>query len=970
MPDISNLIIKIDSNGVVQATGNFGKFVEASEKARKSATSLEKSAAGIGKEFAAFQLIAGRLPGPLKDIASGMMGLVSPATAAVGAVIGLTGAAVNFAKGSLEAFGEYEMIKTNLELVMGSAEAAAMTFSELRDLAAKTPFSLPGVSQAASMLRQAGIAAGDLVSTIEMLGNVSGGNMERFNRIAYNYTQVLQKGIMDARDTREFAGNLVPINKALQEMGVTGQATADDMVEAFRRMTQEGGMFFNAINRQGETLIGKTEQLNEAWKEFKATVADSTGLGEAYKGILSQLAEIIKLQTTYMRLRHEIGSDKEKINDGDKSIETQIRLLKNRNEIANAEIEGHIKRMASYDNDPTGQLDAQLYKLISGGRISGLQKEIDNNNRIISQYQEQINLIEKRKAAEQSWRDALDKSSQDYLTLQSKIKESYAKTEEGQKKVLLAEIALWKERLEATRIVEMEMPWSNGLKIAQTVGLPEEEKAQIRAILEWYQKQLEKGSGNLKSELDLWKKILMDNTGFTEKQMENMWAGISGEGKSLPVIEQFEKVMNMRRDVQFSLFGDDIDSQIRVAEETVNVYRKLYEDMFTVTLDKNGNIITVWKESEEAAKEAERAWRNAVGVLDNINFEKYISDLEKAAQLPFMSANDRVRADTRDKLKATGISSPSSDQIDQAISAQDTVVTNEYEKQLDIQKQLLSGKMSAKEYAIRQLQIEHGITEEAARRVYEYQKQAEAIKVLQNVLNDLRESAFREGVSGLIDMAHELGQAFQDGAISADEASDAFGNYIKRIIDALPQLLLSAGLQIMATNWKLGLAFIAASGLASFVSGVVSDTEKDGTEDQLAKLQRLQDEISKLIDQQKSLEEYYFKKRQELNAREAMRVNDLIVTPQGSFSTHPDDFIIASKHPETLGSGGGIKMNVNIVNNAGAVVTAQQRIGTDGINELLVAVDQRMQNNIASGRWDNSFAARDARIRGRNIKTS
>lgn len=146
MPDISNLVIKIDSNGVVQATGNFGKFVEASERARKSATGLEKSAASLGNNFAAFNLIAGRLPGPLKDIASGMMGLVSPGTAAVGAVISLTEAAVNFAKGSLEAFGEYEMIKTNLELVMGSAEAAAGTFADLRELAAKTPFDLPGVT--------------------------------------------------------------------------------------------------------------------------------------------------------------------------------------------------------------------------------------------------------------------------------------------------------------------------------------------------------------------------------------------------------------------------------------------------------------------------------------------------------------------------------------------------------------------------------------------------------------------------------------------------------------------------------------------------------------------------------------------------------------------------------------------------------------------------------------------------------
>jgi hypothetical protein len=150
---------------------------------------------------------------------------------------------------------------------------------------------------------------------------------------------------------------------------------------------------------------------------------------------------------------------------------------------------------------------------------------------------------------------------------------------------------------------------------------------------------------------------------------------------------------------------------------------------------------------------------------------------------------------------------------------------------------------------------------------------------------------------------------------------------------------------------------------------MISDSERDNAEDQLAKLQKIQDAIASLIDQQKSLEEYYFKRRQELNARAAMNVNDLIVTPQGTWSTHPDDYIIATKSPQTLNSGGGVQMNVKIVNNAGAVVTAQQGIGPDGINEFLIMVDQRIQNNIASGKFDGSFAMRDARTRGRNYRT-
>jgi hypothetical protein len=330
-----------------------------------------------------------------------------------------------------------------------------------------------------------------------------------------------------------------------------------------------------------------------------------------------------------------------------------------------------------------------------------------------------------------------------------------------------------------------------------------------------------------------------------------------------------------------------------------------------------------------------------------------------------MSANEQVWVNAEEKLKSAGVSDPMINQIQQVIDTDSEKAVNTFQKQLDIQKQLFSGKMSMKELAIEQLQIEYGISEQAAEQVYQAQNQIKIYETLRNLLQQMGEKS----LSSLIDMAHELGEAFQDGAISSNEFGEALGNMVKRIVDALPQLLLSAGLQLMATNWKLGLAFIAASGLASFVSGMISDTSKDGTEDQLAKLQKIQDAISNLIDQQKILEEYYFKKRQELNAKAAMNVNDLIVTPQGTWSTHPDDYIIATKSPQTLNSEGGVQMNVKIVNNAGAVVTTQQGIGADGLNELLVMVDQRVQSNIASGKWDGSFAARENRTRGRNIRT-
>jgi uncharacterized protein YdcH (DUF465 family) len=153
----------------------------------------EKTTNDFIQKMNAFQTISRSLPGPLGTVAGALMGLVSPMMAVIDLSVRAVKATVDFVKQSVQAFGEYELIKVILEQVLGSAELANSVFVEARELAAKTPFSVPGVAQAVAQLKQAGVATKDLITTVEMLGNVSGGSMERFSRIAYNYVQVLQK---------------------------------------------------------------------------------------------------------------------------------------------------------------------------------------------------------------------------------------------------------------------------------------------------------------------------------------------------------------------------------------------------------------------------------------------------------------------------------------------------------------------------------------------------------------------------------------------------------------------------------------------------------------------------------------------------------------------------------------------------------------------------------------------------------
>ncbi len=123
MPDISRLVIEIDSKGVTKVNGELVKF---SENTRKG----EKGADDLAKKFGAFQLIANKLPGPLRSVASGMMGIVSPATAVTSAIIEAMEAAVRFANESIAAYREAETETIKLGQVLRATGAEAWTSGE------------------------------------------------------------------------------------------------------------------------------------------------------------------------------------------------------------------------------------------------------------------------------------------------------------------------------------------------------------------------------------------------------------------------------------------------------------------------------------------------------------------------------------------------------------------------------------------------------------------------------------------------------------------------------------------------------------------------------------------------------------------------------------------------------------------------------------------------------------------------
>lgn len=130
-------------------------------------------------------------------------------------------------------------------------------------------------------------------------------------------------------------------------------------------------------------------------------------------------------------------------------------------------------------------------------------------------------------------------------------------------------------------------------------------------------------------------------------------------------------------------------------------------------------------------------------------------------------------------------------------------------------------------------------------------------------------------------------------------------------------------------------------------------------------------QYEKLLEAMREQENYYLEKKQELVGSSAtdrlMGVNDMILTPNGNFSTHPDDYIIATKNPQKLG---GATVNVQINNTVSNDVSAdvEQVIDGDGVTRMLVTISRKIASDVAKGAngWDTAMRVQSNRLAGRS----
>ena len=188
--------------------------------------------------------------------------------------IGIAGAAA--VGGLIKLSGEFEQTTIAFTTMLGSGEEAQKLLKELADFASKTPFTITGVEQNAKQLLAMGIEVDDLLPTLKSLGDLSAGLNVPLNRLALNFGQVRIQGKLTGRELRDFAVAGVPLVSELSKnLGVAESKIAEmvsagdigfaDVEKAFQTMTGEGGKFYDLMDKQSGTFLGKVSNIQDSF---------------------------------------------------------------------------------------------------------------------------------------------------------------------------------------------------------------------------------------------------------------------------------------------------------------------------------------------------------------------------------------------------------------------------------------------------------------------------------------------------------------------------------------------------------------------------------------------------------------------------------------------------------------------------------------------------------------------------------
>jgi tape measure domain-containing protein len=252
-------------------------IIEAQNNAKKQLDNISSQLSGIEKSSNKAGM---GFAGMAKNIAGVAASFISFKKIYDGFKLGITVAA------------DLQTAEVGLTTLLGSSEKASETIVRLKEEAKRTPFELPGLTQATQLLTSItkdGDKSIDIILDVgEGLAAMGKGQAE-LDRIIVNLQQIASVGRASTLDVKQFAFAGIPIyemlseatgkyGEDLQNLISDGGVTFELLTEMFDKANDSGGRFFGAFENQSGTFNQALSNLKDSIGIFFAELVEGSGI--------------------------------------------------------------------------------------------------------------------------------------------------------------------------------------------------------------------------------------------------------------------------------------------------------------------------------------------------------------------------------------------------------------------------------------------------------------------------------------------------------------------------------------------------------------------------------------------------------------------------------------------------------------------------------------------------------------------
>jgi len=234
-----------------------------------------------------------------KNVFGGVFGRLGAQVATLGAALGAAFAT----RGVIRAGATIERIETQFGVLLGSAAAAQKQIQSLTDFAARTPFRLEGLADTSAKLLAFGVPLDQVNEKLAQIGDVAAGSNSDLGELGRIFGQVSAATRLTGERLLQLEERAVPIGPAIARTLGVAESSVRELVKAgkisdvvfqkaFKSLTEAGGAFENATEKQSRTIGGLLSTLEDNF--FALQVAISKAFGPIFKAVVRESIKVLQ----------------------------------------------------------------------------------------------------------------------------------------------------------------------------------------------------------------------------------------------------------------------------------------------------------------------------------------------------------------------------------------------------------------------------------------------------------------------------------------------------------------------------------------------------------------------------------------------------------------------------------------------------------------------------------------------------